>query len=122
MFKEFKKFIARGNVMNLAVGVVIGGAFTAIVNALVTDLLNPLIGLFIGGVDFSSWVVKVGGAHFKFGSFVNAIINFIIISFVVFLIVKAVNKAMPDKPKETEPDNSELYLKEIRDALVEKNK
>ena len=100
MLKEFKEFIAQGNVLDLAVGVIIGSAFTAIVNSLVDYLINPLIGLFIGGIDFSDWVFKVGDAKFKFGSFINSIISFLIIAFIVFLIVKAVNKLMPKKEEE----------------------
>ncbi|MEE6657084.1 large-conductance mechanosensitive channel protein MscL [Pediococcus acidilactici] len=123
MLKEFKEFVSRGNVLDLAVGVIIGGAFTSIVKALVNYLINPLIGLFVGGIDFSDWSLKVAGATFKFGSFINAVINFLIIAFVVFIIVKTVNKFVPKKADEEdqtdETDNSELYLKEIRDALVQ---
>lgn len=119
MIKEFKQFIARGNVMDLAVGVIMGAAFTSIVKSLVNDLINPLIGLFIGQIDLSSLSFKIANATFKYGSFINAIINFLIISFVVFIIVKAVNKLMITK-KEPEKDpkpTSEDYLKEIRDLL-----
>lgn len=122
MLKEFKEFVSRGNVLDLAVGVIIGGAFTSIVKALVNYLINPLIGLFVGGIDFSDWSFNVAGATFKFGSFINAVINFLIIAFVVFIIVKTVNKFVPKKAEEEENtdevDNSEIYLKEIRDALV----
>ncbi|KAF0386225.1 large-conductance mechanosensitive channel protein MscL [Pediococcus acidilactici] len=122
MLKEFKEFVSRGNVLDLAVGVIIGGAFTSIVKALVNYLINPLIGLFVVGIDFSDWSFKVAGATFKFGSFINAVINFLIIAFVVFIIVKTVNKFVPKKAEEEENtdevDNSEIYLKEIRDALV----
>ncbi|GEB25294.1 large-conductance mechanosensitive channel protein MscL [Pediococcus acidilactici] len=122
MLKEFKEFVSRGNVLDLAVGVIIGGAFTSIVKALVNYLINPLIGLFVGGIDFSDWSFKVAGATFKFGSFINAVINFLIIAFVVFIIVKTVNKFVPKKAEEEENtdevDNNEIYLKEIRDALV----
>ncbi|QYY85488.1 large-conductance mechanosensitive channel protein MscL [Pediococcus pentosaceus] len=125
MIQEFKEFISRGNVLDLAVGVIIGGAFTSIVKALVNYLINPLIGLCVGGIDFSDWSFKIFDATFKIGSFINSVINFLIIAFVVFLIVKFVNKLMP-KPKEDDeeeivPDNTELYLKEIRDALVNNN-
>lgn len=123
MIKEFKEFISRGNVLDLAVGVIIGGAFTSIVKALVNYLINPLIGLCVGGIDFSDWSFKVFDATFKIGSFINSVINFLIIAFVVFLIVKFVNKLIPKKEEEEEviPDNTELYLKEIRDALVNKS-
>ena len=121
MLKEFKQFIARGNVIDLAVGVIIGAAFTAIVQSLVKNLINPLIGIFVGKIDLSNLVFKVGDATFKYGSFINSVINFLIISFVVFLIVKPVNtitkkeeEEKPDTPTETD------YLKEIRDLLKEK--
>ena len=114
MLKEFKEFIAQGNVLDLAVGVIIGSAFTAIVNSLVENLINPLIGIFIGGIDFSDWVLKVGDATFKFGTFINSIISFIIIAFIVFLIVKSVNKIMPKKEEEEEVE----LLTDIRDALA----
>lgn len=118
MLKEFKEFVSRGNVIDLAVGVIIGGAFTSIVKSLVNYLINPLIGLFIGGIDFSDWVLKVAGATFKFGSFINAVINFLIIAFVVFILVKLVNKFLTKKEDDEAIENSEIYLKEIRDALV----
>lgn len=118
MLKEFKDFISRGNVMGLAIAVIIGGAFTAIVNSLVTNLINPLIGLFIGKIDLSDLAFKVGNATFKYGSFLNAVINFIVIAFVVFLLMKAVTKVFPMKEKETAPSQEEIYLKEIRDQLV----
>ncbi|MDM7932454.1 large conductance mechanosensitive channel protein MscL [Tabrizicola sp.] len=97
MLNEFKTFIARGNVLDLAVGVVIGAAFTAIVGSLVEDLINPMIGLIIGGIDFSSWGFGVGDARFNIGNFINAVIKFLIVAWVVFLIVKAVNRMMPKK-------------------------
>lgn len=83
MLKEFKEFISRGNVMDLAVGVIIGGAFTAIVNSLVKYIINPFLGLFVGAIDFSDLVFKIGNATFRVGSFLNAVINFLIIAFVV---------------------------------------
>lgn len=121
MLKEFKQFIARGNVIDLAVGVIIGAAFTAIVQSLVKDLINPLIGLFVGKIDLSNLTLKVGEANFKYGSFLNAVINFLIIAFVVFLIVKAVNKLTRKKKEEVPAGPTEVdYLKEIRDLLKEK--
>ncbi|MGR3467932.1 MAG: large conductance mechanosensitive channel protein MscL [Shimia sp.] len=135
MIKEFRDFIAKGNVMDLAVGIIIGAAFTAIVSSLVADLINPIIGLFIGGVDFAEWFYALDGGDyatlaaaeeagapvFAIGRFVMACINFIIIAFVVFLLVKAVNnmkkkeEAKPEAPKgPTELD----VLQEIRDQLV----
>ena len=106
MLKEFKEFIAHGNVMDLAVGIIIGAAFTAIVNSLVNDLINPVIGVILGGVDFGDMFLDLSGtapaslaaakesgaAVFAYGAFITAVINFVIIAFVVFLLVKAVNK------------------------------
>lgn len=121
MLKEFKQFIARGNVIDLAVGVIIGAAFTAIVKSLVKNLINPLIGLFIGRIDLSNLTLKVGEANFRYGSFLNSIINFLIISFIVFLIVKAVNKFTKKEEEEAPATPTEVdYLKEIRDLLKEK--
>ena len=99
MLKEFKDFIAKGNVMDMAVGIIIGAAFTAIVGSLVADIINPLIGLFMGGVDFAGLSASVGDAVFTYGNFIMAIINFLIIAFVVFMLVRQVNKL---KKKEEE--------------------
>lgn len=122
MLKEFKEFIQRGNVIDLAVGVIIGGAFTNIVNSLVQNLINPLLGLFIGRIDLSNLVLKAGGATFRYGAFVNTIINFLIIAFVVFLLVKAVNKVTrTHEQKQPAGPSVEDYLKDIRDLLKEKN-
>ncbi len=123
MIKEFRDFIARGNVMDMAVGIIMGAAFTAIVTSLVDDLVNPLIGLVVGGVDFSGMSVGLGDAQFMYGNFINAVIKFLIIAWVVFLLVKGVNRmkdmAMAEETKEEEekgPTQEEL-LTEIRDAL-----
>lgn len=124
MLKEFKEFIGRGNVLDLAVGVIIGSAFTAIVNSLVTNLINPFIGLFLGKIDLSDLQLVIGGTTFKFGAFLNAVINFLIIAFVVFLIVKSVNKVMPKKVEEevadAGPEPEIELLSEIRDLLKDK--
>ena len=138
MLKEFKDFIAKGNVMDMAVGIIIGVAFTAIVKSLVGDLINPIISLFMGGVDFASQYIllgdgefasiseaeEAGAAVFAWGRFVMALINFVIIAWVVFLLVKGVNrvKAATEKPEEEAPAEpagpTELeILIEIRDAL-----
>ena len=116
MLREFKEFIARGNVMDLAVGVIVGAAFTAIVNSLVTNLINPLLGIFVGSIDFSNLVLTVGKAHFRYGAFINSVINFLIIAFVVFLLVKFLTRLLPkpaEEPAEDAPSNEEKYLKEI---------
>ena len=132
MLKEFKAFIAKGNVMDMAVGIIIGAAFTAIVSSLVADLINPIIALFTGGIDFSGWFYALDGGSYasvdaakEAGAAVFAIGNFLIIAFVVFMLVKTVNRvkdsatrkeeaAAPAAPKgPTELD----VLLEIRDAL-----
>ena len=101
-FGEFKKFILRGNVIDLAVGVIIGAAFQAIVTSLVDDIISPLIGL-IANTDLSAMVATVGDVEIRWGAFITAIINFIIMAFVIFLIVKAINKAAElSKKKEEE--------------------
>ena len=100
--KEFKEFISRGNVMDMAVGIIIGGAFTAIVTSLVEDVINPILGCF-GGVDFSNIVIPlVGEASLKIGNFINAIINFLIMAFILFSIIKAMNHAADKLQKEEE--------------------
>ena len=99
MINEFKDFIAKGNVMDMAVGIIIGAAFTAIVGSLVADLINPLIGIAMGGVDFGGLTATVGEAVFTYGNFIMAIINFLIIAFVVFMLVRAVNKAKDPEPE-----------------------
>ena len=91
--KEFKEFIARGNVMDMAVGIIIGGAFTAIVSSLVEDIINPLLGCFVS-MDFSAWKIPlVGEASLGIGNFINAVISFLIMAFILFCIIKAMNKA-----------------------------
>lgn len=92
MFKEFKEFVSKGNVMNLAVGVIIGAAFQAIVSSLVNDILMPIISMFTGKVNFSELTVQIGSAQINYGNFISAILNFLIISFIIFLIVKYMNK------------------------------
>lgn len=100
MFKEFKEFIARGNVLDMAVGLIMGSAFTAIVNSLVDDLLMPIIAGLTAGVNYEDLVINIGGATLKIGNLINAIISFIIIAFVLFLIVKAINKLHKEEPVE----------------------
>ena len=141
MLNEFKDFIAKGNVMDMAVGIIIGAAFTAIVTSLVGDLINPIIGLFTGGLDFTNnYAVlagdvaegasleaarEAGAAVFAYGAFLMAVINFLIIAFVVFMLVRYVNKvkAAAEQPAEEapaeDPGPSELdILIEIRDQLA----
>lgn len=120
MIKEFKEFISRGNVMDLAVAVIIGAAFTAIVNSLVNDILMPIIGLIIGGKSFEKLSLTVGDSVIKYGMFIQSIINFLLISFVIFLIIKTLNKfkrKKDEKPVEETPKEEILLLTEIRDLL-----
>lgn len=120
---EFKEFISRGNVLDMAVGVVIGGAFTAIVTSLVNDIITPLIGVLIGGLDFSGLSIKVGDATVGYGSFIQAIINFLLISFVIFCVIRSFNKIAKKKSEEPEtppaPPEDVVLLREIRDLLSE---
>jgi len=102
--EEFKAFVNRGNVMSMAVGVIIGGAFTAIVNSLVNDIINPLLGVF-GGLNFSEYSLPLKGeATLNYGNFITAVINFIIMAFVIFMLVRFINKltVKPEEPKEPE--------------------
>ncbi|WP_102226564.1 large conductance mechanosensitive channel protein MscL [Acidimangrovimonas sediminis] len=140
MLKEFRDFIAKGNVMDMAVGIIVGAAFTAIVSSMVKDIINPIIGLFTGGVDFTNnyFVLsgtvpaaasldearKAGASIFAYGSFIMAVINFLIIAFVVFMLVKMVNRVKDAATKKGEPvpaapkGPTELeVLLDIRDAL-----
>lgn len=126
LVKEFKEFAMRGNVMDMAVGVIIGGAFGKIVSSLVDDVIMPLIGVVTGGIDFSSLSVKVGEATLKYGSFIQNIIDFLIIAFCIFMMIKGMNalskkkkdEAAPEAP--AEPSNEEKLLSEIRDLLKNK--
>lgn len=99
-WSEFRQFIAKGNVMNLAVGVIIGAAFQAITNSLVNDIISPVLGLF-ASADMSAWSVMIGGAEIRYGAFLTAIINFLIMALVIFLLVKILNRimAMGKKPE-----------------------
>ncbi len=109
--REFREFINRGNVMDMAVGIIIGGAFTAIVNSLVDDIINPLIGS-IFKMDFSSLVLNINGAEVKYGAFIMAIINFLLIAIVLFCIIKAMNKmrkiGKKEEPKEEEAPTTKI--------------
>lgn len=95
--KEFKEFAVRGNAVSMAVGIVIGGAFTAIVNSLVENLINPIIGLIPGWTNLDAMTLRLGGAEFKYGAFLSNVINFVLTAFVLFLIVKALNRLAPKK-------------------------
>ena len=121
---EFKTFISRGNVVDMAVGVIIGGAFGKIVTSLVNDVLMPVIGVFLGGLDFSDLSIKVGDATIKYGSFIQTIVDFLIVAFCIFRIVKLFESFKKKKEEETEeaPKKSDeaLLLEEIRDLLKKK--
>jgi large conductance mechanosensitive channel len=135
MFEEFKKFAMRGNVLDLAVGVIIGASFTGIVNSLVKDVIMPPVGLALGGVDFSNFFVVLKGDRavdtlaaataakdvtLNYGLFVNAIINFLIVAFVLFLLIRQINKLATPKPADeapAPPAEEILLLREIRDSL-----
>ncbi|HET7090604.1 MAG TPA: large-conductance mechanosensitive channel protein MscL [Anaerolineae bacterium] len=124
MLKEFRDFIARGNVIDLAVAVIIGVAFGAIISSLVNDILMPLIGLVLGGIDFTSLSIQVGDAVVKYGNFIQAVVNFLIIAFVLFLIVRSYNKTQKKEEKAPapppEPPAEVRLLGEIRDLLRER--
>ena len=120
MIKEFKKFIARGNVLDLAVGVIVGGAFSSIVTSLVNNIFTPIIGLILGGIDFSNLSITFKDTKIMYGAFIQSIIDFLIVAFCLFLIVRFVNKITTKKKKEEIKENisSELrVLEEIRDIL-----
>lgn len=134
MFAEFKEFIKRGNVMDLAVGVIIGAAFGKIVSSVTDDLIMPIVGLVTGGIDFANYFValdgktyatladakKAGSAAIAYGNFVTAVINFLIIAFVIFIMVKQVNRMMPPPPPAPPagPTPTEKLLGDIKDLLA----
>ena len=123
--KEFKEFAMRGNVMDMAVGVIIGGAFGKIVSSLVDDVIMPIIGVVTGGIDFTALSVKVMDAEVKYGQFVQNIVDFLIVAFCIFLMIKAMNSMKkPEAPAEPEaapePSAQEKLLAEIRDLLAKK--
>ena len=137
MLNEFKKFISKGNALDLAVGVVVGGAFSKIVSSLVNDIIMPLIGVIIGGIDFTNLSLKVGEATINYGMFIQNIIDFLIISFCIFLVVKVLNtlddmtkKKLEKLKKEEKVEKKEeekvseeiLLLREINNSLKKQNK
>ena len=125
--KEFKEFISRGSVIDMSVGIIIGGAFTAITNSIVDSIITPLIGILCGGIDFANWGIQIGEANIMIGALIDAIIKFLLISLVLFSIIKALNKAKSvvskdeEKAEEPEPVPEDIQLlTEIRDMLKEK--
>ena len=124
--KEFKEFISNGNVMSMAIGIIIGGAFTAIVNSLVADIITPLIGMILGGINFSGISITVGSAQLMVGNFIQAVIMFVLTALVIFVMMKGLNmlaakKKAADDAEEAaapaEPSDEVKLLMEIRDAL-----
>jgi large conductance mechanosensitive channel len=132
MISEFKEFAVKGNVVDLAVGIIIGGAFGTIVSSLVEDVIMPPIGLLVGGIDFSNLVIPLGGVTedgdpvaIRYGEFINEVITFMIVAFAVFLLVKGMNslqrKADEEKVKEVPTPKDIELLTEIRDALLSRS-
>ena len=126
---EFKTFIARGNVMDMAVGVIIGGAFSNITTSLINDIVMPFLGIFTGSISFAELNFSIGSAVIAYGNFIQQIVNFLIIAFVVFLMVKIINRFRRKKeaepapaPAEPVPSDELLVLREIRDLLDKNNK
>ena len=123
-FREFKTFASRGNVIDLAVGVMLGSAFSAITNSLINDIVMPFLGIFTSQITFSDLTLTIGGAVIAYGNFIQAVLNFLVMSFVIFCMVKAINRLHRKKeeaPKAPpKPSNEEILLAEIRDLLKEK--
>lgn len=128
MIKEFKEFISRGNVVDMAVGVIMGSAFGKIVTSLVNDIIMPLVGVLIGGIDFTSLSFKIQNAEVKYGSFIQNIVDFLIVAICIFIFVKIINKLNTidvlhkkkkeeTKKEEVKKSNEEVLLEEIRDLL-----
>lgn len=122
--KEFKTFISKGNVVDLAVGVIIGSAFGKIVSSLVNDILMPIIGIIIGGINFSNLTIQIKDATIKYGIFIQNIIDFLIVAFCIFIFIKLINKVSKKEEEKKEKVVSEEteILKEIRDILKEQTK
>jgi large conductance mechanosensitive channel len=121
MWNEFKQFALKGNVLDLAVGVIIGGAFGKIVSSLVKDVLMPLVGLLLGRINFSQLSITVGKAHLNYGLFLQEVVDFFIVSFSIFLFIKLINhfKRKEKKEEEAKTETQEALLREIRDLLKE---
>ena len=124
VIKEFREFAVKGNVMDLAVGVIIGAAFGKIVGSLVEDVVMPVIGTLMGGLDFSGLAIKVGSATLKYGKFLQTCLDFLIIAWAIFLIVKLVNRVKREEAApaaaSAAPPREEVLLEEIRDLLKSK--
>jgi large conductance mechanosensitive channel len=120
MWKDFKAFVLKGNVLDLAIAVVLGGAFGAIVTSLVNDIIMPLVGIILGGIDFAALSIQVGSATVLYGKFIQAIVNFLIIAFVIFLVMRAMVKLKKQEAAAPPPGPTaeEKLLTEIRDLLA----
>lgn len=119
-FSEFKSFALRGNVIDLAVGVIVGGAFSSITTSLINDILMPILGIFTNQISSADLTLNVGGAVIAYGSFIQAVLNFLVMAFIVFCLVRFLNRLHKQAPKEPpKPSNQELLLAEIRDLLKE---
>lgn len=119
---EFKKFISRGNVVDMAVGVIVGGAFGKIVTSLVNDILMPIIGVLLGGLDFTSLTIRINDAVIHYGSFIQSIVDFLIVAFCIFVMVRLFERFKHEEKKEEVKvkSNEEILLEEIRDILKNK--
>jgi len=117
MMSEFKEFVSKGSLVDMAVGIIIGAAIGKMVGALVDNILMPIIGMLMGGVDFSTLAVKIGEASIGYGAFIQALIDFLIVAFVIFMIIRALNKMKSQEADEDKPDEVAL-LTEIRDLLA----
>lgn len=125
MLKEFKKFISKGNVVDLAVGVVIGGAFGKIVSSLVDNIIMPLVGVIIGGINFSNLTLKIKDATIEYGQFLQNVVDFLIVAFCIFMVIKAFNRLTHKEEKKAEPPKKSdevILLEEIRDLMKKENK
>jgi large conductance mechanosensitive channel len=121
LLKEFREFAIKGNVVDLAVGVIIGTAFGKIVSSLVADIIMPLIGIIIGGIHYEDLVLEFGDAQITYGKFIENLIDFIVIAFVIFMMVKLINRfRRQEEPKAAPPPRQEQLLEEIRDLLRRK--
>jgi len=121
MLKEFREFLQQGNVIDLAMAVIIGGAFGAIINSLVDDIFMPVIGILIGGIDFSGLSIQIGDAVILYGHFIQAIINFVIIASAMFLVIRSYNQLRSEEQSAPpKPSAEEKILAEIRDLLKER--
>ncbi len=126
MLKEFKDFISRGNVIDLAVGVIVGGAFSKIVTSIVNDILMPILGIILGGIDFTSLTINIGDTRIMYGNFIQNVVDFLIVAFCIFIFVKMTNRLFHHKKEEAKEEvvksDEVILLEEIRDLLKEDKK